>query len=80
MHRALRQLVGDPARALAHLANELGACLIVVGTRLPGIRAGAHEFFAGSVAVHSAHRQHRPIAIIPVSPVPHGTKLSWETT
>ena len=31
-----------------------------------------HEFFGGSVAAHLAHRQSRPVVIIPLSPVPHG--------
>jgi nucleotide-binding universal stress UspA family protein len=52
--------------------------LIVVGTRHPGVRAGAREFFGGSVAVHLAHRQHRPVLVIPLAPTPHGTKLPWE--
>lgn len=76
--RSLRKLSGDPAQELGRLAEELNAKLIIVGTRQTGLRASAHEFFTGSVAVHLAHRQHRPVAIIPLSPVPHGTKLPWE--
>jgi hypothetical protein len=36
------------------------------------------EFFAGSVAVHLAHRQTRPVVVIPTSPVPQGAALPWE--
>lgn len=75
---SLRALAGDPARALTHLANTLDARLIVVGSRETGMRAGFQEFFRGSVAVHLAHRQHRPVLIIPVSPVKHERELPWE--
>lgn len=73
-----RALAGDPARALAHLANTLNARLIVVGSKETGMRAGIQEFFTGSVAVHLAHRQHRPVLIIPVAPVKHEGDLPWE--
>lgn len=76
--RSLHRLSGDPAEELDRLAEELSAKVIIVGTRRPSLRASAHEFFAGSVAVHLAHRQHRPVIIIPLTPVPHGTKLPWE--
>lgn len=74
----LRALAGDPARALGHLAEAVNARLIVVGTHNPGIRRGLHEFFNGSVAVHLAHRQHRPVLVIPLSPVTDEDKLPWE--
>jgi nucleotide-binding universal stress UspA family protein len=64
-----RALAGDPARALGHLAETLGATMIVVGTRESGIRGSLHEFFNGSVAVHLAHRQHRPVVVVPLAPV-----------
>ena len=74
-----RALAGDPARALGRLAATLGATMIVVGTREPGIRGGLHEFFNGSVAVHLAHRQHRPVVVIPLAPVPFDDPLPWES-
>ena len=74
----LRALAGDPARALGHLADAVDARLIVVGTHHPGLRRGIHDFFEGSVAVHLAHRQHRPVVVIPLSPVTGDGKLPWE--
>ncbi|RNE62386.1 universal stress protein [Cryobacterium tepidiphilum] len=74
----LRALAGDPARALGHLADAVNARLIVVGTHRPGVRRGVREFFNGSVAVHLAHRQHRPILVVPLSPVTDGTQLPWK--
>lgn len=61
-----RELAGDPAHALAHLANVLDARLIVVGTHEPGARGGLREFFQGSIATHLAHRQHRPVLVVPL--------------
>lgn len=66
-----RQLVGDPALALKHLASQLDAKLIVVGTRKRGLGESIREFFTGSVAARLAHRQHRPILVVPLGePVP----------
>lgn len=73
-----RALAGDPAHALARLADALDADAIVVGTRDTGIRAGIQEFFSGSVAVHLAHRQHRPVIVIPLTPVDGDGALPWE--
>jgi hypothetical protein len=38
------------------------------------------EFFGGSVAVHLAHRQHRPVVVIPLAPVAFRDELPWEST
>lgn len=62
----VRQLVGDPAMALRHLADQLDAKLIVVGTRKRGIGESIREFFTGSVAARLAHRQHRSILVVPL--------------
>jgi nucleotide-binding universal stress UspA family protein len=75
---SLRELAGDPARALGHLADALDARLIVVGTHHPGLRRGLRDFFNGSVAVHLAHRQHRPVLVVPLSPVAGDGALPWE--
>lgn len=72
-----RQLAGDIAHALARLASVLGSELIVVGSRRGGLRSSMHEFFGGSVAVHLAHRQPRPLVVIPLSPTAQGP-LPWE--
>ena len=69
----MRALAGDPAHELARLAHEVDALAIVVGTRKPGLRTSAHEFFNGSVAVHLAHRQHHPVIVIPIAPVAGAT-------
>lgn len=61
-----RQLVGDPALAIKHLADRLDAKLIVVGTRRRGIGESIREFFTGSVAARLAHRQRRPILVVPL--------------
>jgi nucleotide-binding universal stress UspA family protein len=73
-----RELAGDIAHALGRLAEVLDAEMIVVGSRRGGIRSSIHEFFGGSIAVHLAHRQPRPLVIIPLSPVPEGP-LPWES-
>lgn len=74
---SLRALAGDPAHALARLSDTLDAELIIVGTRRTGIRATMHEFFGGSVAVHLAHRQHRPVLVVPLDPIEPGEALPW---
>ena len=64
-----RQLTGDPARALGQLAESLRAVMVVVGTRDGTVRGSLQEFFAGSIAMHLAHRQNRPVVVIPLAPV-----------
>ncbi|MBC7442246.1 MAG: universal stress protein [Ramlibacter sp.] len=73
-----RALAGDPARALGHLAHTLGAAMIVVGTRESGVRHTLQTFLGGSVAARLAHRQHRPVVVIPLAPVPFEEPLPWE--
>lgn len=77
---SVRALAGEPAHALARLAETLDAQLIVVGTRNATLRAEVKEFFAGSIAVHLVHRQHRPVLVVPLAPVMQGGKLPWEHT
>ena len=73
-----RQLVGDPALAIKQLANKLDAQLIVVGTRKRGLGESIREFFTGSVAARLAHRQHRPVLVIPQGEnVPDDQKDIW---
>lgn len=62
-------LAGRPDRALTHLARAVDAAAIVVGTRAPGAAARMHELLEGSVAVHLAHHQHRPVLTVPLSVV-----------
>jgi nucleotide-binding universal stress UspA family protein len=75
---SVRVLAGDPARALGRLAEAVNARLIVVGTHQPGLRRGVRDFFNGSVAVHLAHRQHRPVVVVPLAPVADDGRLPWE--
>ncbi|BDZ39668.1 universal stress protein [Microbacterium suwonense] len=73
-----RQLVGDPALAIKQLANKIDAQLIVVGTRKRGLGESIREFFTGSVAARLAHRQHRPVLVIPQGEeVPDEQKDIW---
>ena len=60
------QMVGDPALALKHLADKVHATLLVVGTRRRGIGESIREFFTGSVAARLAHRQPKPVLVVPL--------------
>ena len=72
----VRQLVGDPAMAIKHFADEIDARLIVVGTRKRGLGESIREFFTGSVGARLAHRQHRPILVVPLGePVPDDEEI-----
>ena len=72
----VRQLVGDPAMAIKHFADEIDARLIVVGTRKRGFGESVREFFTGSVGARLAHRQHRSILIVPLGePVPDDEEI-----
>lgn len=73
-----RELAGAPAHALARLAEVVQARMIVVGTRENTVRDGLREFFQGSVAAQLAHRQHRPVLVVPLHPVGDGGPLPWE--
>jgi nucleotide-binding universal stress UspA family protein len=70
------ELAGEVAHALARLAVAVDAELIVVGSR-SGFRAGIRDYLGGSVAVHLAHRQHRPVVVVPLAARPEGP-LPWE--
>ena len=73
-----RELAGNIGHALARLAEILDAAMIIVASRRGGgMRTSMHEFFSGSVAVHLAHRQPRPLVVIPLFPKPQG-RLPWE--
>lgn len=62
-----RELAGDIAHALGRLAEVLDAEMIIVGSRRGGLRSTMHDFFGGSVAAHLAHRQPRPVVIVPLT-------------
>lgn len=61
----LRILSGDPARALARLAAETSAPMIVVGTPERGISHRLAEVLSGSVAAWLTHHQSRPVLVVP---------------
>lgn len=73
-----RELAGDPGHALGRLADAVRARYIVVGTRDATVRETLREFFQGSVANHLAHRQRRPVLVVPLHPVADGEALPWE--
>lgn len=58
-------LAGRPDRALTHLARAVDASAIVVGSRSGRLR----ELLEGSVALHLAYHQHRPVLTVPLSVV-----------
>jgi nucleotide-binding universal stress UspA family protein len=61
-----RELAGDIAHALGRLAEVLDAEMIIVGSRRGGLRSTMHDFFGGSAAAHLAHRQPRPVVVVPL--------------
>ncbi|MFK0039062.1 universal stress protein [Paenarthrobacter sp. NPDC090517] len=61
-------LAGEPARALGREAGDIGASMIVVGTREHKLTAALKELTAGSVARHLFHRQDLPVLVVPVNP------------
>ena len=69
-----RELAGDIAHALGRLAEVLNAEMIIVGSRRSGLRSSMHEFFGGSVAAHLAHRQPRPVVVVPM-PASEGGRI-----
>ena len=75
---SFRELAGDVEYALTRLADILNVEMIIVGSRRGGVRAGLKQFLTGSVAAHLAHRQSRPVVIVPVAPVAEGKPLPWE--
>lgn len=78
VHWSVRALAGGPAQELAGLAERLDAALIVVGTRESGFRGSVEEFHNGSVDIRLAHRQHRPVVMIPLHPVLDDADLPWK--
>ncbi|MCW4458927.1 universal stress protein [Microbacterium sp. MPKO10] len=69
---------GQPSAVLGAIADEIGASMIVVGTREPGFIAGLQEFLGGSVAAHLAHTQSRPVVVVPLLPADKGERVPWE--
>jgi nucleotide-binding universal stress UspA family protein len=78
VHWSTVALAGPPAQELMRLADQLDAAMIVVGTRESGIRASLREFLSGSVAVHLAHHQERPVVVVPLAARGEDLTLPWE--
>ena len=60
--------VGTPARELTALAERIDALMFVLGTR-EGVRGMVREALNGSVAAQIAHRQNRPVVVVPQDPI-----------
>jgi nucleotide-binding universal stress UspA family protein len=67
----LRMLAGDPARALARLAAETNAPMIVVGTSERGFSHRLSEALNGSVGAWLSHHQSRPVLVVPYRMAAH---------
>ena len=65
---SMRELIGVAADALMHVADEVDALMIVVGARPGGFRGALRNVFTGSVALRLAHRQYRPVVVVPTAP------------
>ncbi len=63
-----RYLVGAADRELAALADEVDAAALIIGTRRRGIWPDLRELVDGSVAVHLARNQRRPLVVVPQHP------------
>jgi nucleotide-binding universal stress UspA family protein len=74
----VRFITGEPSAALAAIADEVGALMIVIGTRRRTVARSLREFFAGSIAAHLSHRQPRPVLVVPLDPAPQDTGLPWQ--
>lgn len=74
----LRMAEGEPALALSDVAEKTDARMIVVGTRDPGVLATIAEFLSGSIAVHLAHRQHRPVLVVPRAGSDLSRPVPWD--
>lgn len=59
-------LSGNPAHALAQLAESVEASTIVVGTREPAFGARLEHLLIGSVAIELTRRQLRPVLVVPL--------------
>jgi nucleotide-binding universal stress UspA family protein len=67
----LQTLTGDPARALAQLAAETNAPMIIVGTSERGFSHRLAEALSGSVGAWLTHHQSRPVLIVPYRMAAH---------
>lgn len=64
----MRELVGLATDALMEAAEDEDALMIVVGARPGGFRGALRNALTGSVALRLAHRQYRPVVVVPTAP------------
>lgn len=73
------EMPGHPDGIVTHAPLDPDAAVLVVGTRAPGSAAHVRELLEGSVAVHLAHHQHRPVLTVPMSVVDwKETRAPWQ--
>jgi nucleotide-binding universal stress UspA family protein len=65
---SMRELVGVAAEALMEVADDVDALMIVVGARQGGFAGALRRVITGSVALRLAHRQYRPVVVVPTHP------------
>lgn len=63
----LRILAGEVWKALARLASEADASMIIVGTREPTFGAHVSQMLNGATASHLAAHQHLPVLVVPAA-------------
>jgi nucleotide-binding universal stress UspA family protein len=72
-----RYLAGRVVRALTHVARAVDAAAVVVGTHAGRPHRSA-DFVNGSVSIQLAHRQHRPVLVVPLTVVDWEDRAPWE--
>lgn len=65
---SLRILAGEVWKALARLASETQASMIIVGTREPTLGAHVSQLLNGATASHLTVHQHLPVLVVPTAP------------
>lgn len=73
----VRYLAGRVDRALTHLARTVDAAAFVVGTHV-GRHHRIADFVSRSPSMQLAHRQHRPVLVVPVQVVDWEGRAPWE--
>ena len=64
---SLRILAGEVWKALARLASEADASMIIVGTREPTFGAHVSQLLNGATASHLTFHQHLPVLVVPTA-------------
>lgn len=65
---SLRILAGEVWKALARLASEIDASMVIVGTREPTFGAHVSQLLNGATASHLTFHQNRPVLVVPTAP------------